>query len=144
MTNMTQDPISGTFNITGNQNTFTITECCCDGSGSGSCCMNWTAITANTTLAACHGYIVESGALSLALPATSSVGDVIAVTLAQGTSWTITQAAGQQIRLGTYQTTVGASGSLMSTALGDSVSLVCTVANTSWMSYATQGNILIT
>jgi hypothetical protein len=103
----------------------------------------WQPITANQTLISNNGYIVASGALSLALPTISSVGDVISVLLDQGTSWTITQGAGQQIIYGSSPNSLGASGYIASSSLGDSVSLVCTVASTRWVCYASQGNILI-
>jgi hypothetical protein len=110
---------------------------------SGGTALSWSLITANRTLTTNSGFIVTSGSLTLALPTVSNVGDVIVVLLDTGTSWTISQAAGQVIRLGSLQTTVGTSGSLTSTALGDSVELVCTQANTRWNTYATQGNITV-
>jgi len=109
----------------------------------GGTALSWTSISASRTLTTNSGFVVASGAVSLALPTVSSVGDVIVVLLDSGTSWTITQAIGQIIRLGASQTTLGISGSLSSSALGDSIELVCTQANTRWVSYATQGNITI-
>lgn len=93
----------------------------------------WENISASQTLEVNHGYFCTANALSLALPATSEVGDTITVVLRGGTSWTITQAAGQQIRQGTAATTLGASGTLASTADGDSIELVCQTANTIWV-----------
>jgi hypothetical protein len=101
---------------------------------------NWVLITANQTLVANTGYFCVSpgGALSLALPTTgATVGSIIEVVLDGATSWTITQGVGQQIRYGTQQTTSGAGGSLASNNQGDSVRLVCEVANTRWV--ATSG-----
>lgn len=103
----------------------------------------YTAITANQALAVSNGYFVTSGTLSLSLPATSVIGDKIELTLAGGTSWTITQAAGQQIFIGNQNTTSGTGGSLASTANGDSVSLVCLTANTTWYVKSSMGNITI-
>lgn len=106
--------------------------------------LTWNSIVANQTLAVNNGYIVATGALSLLLPAASVVGDEIKIILDAGTSWVVTQAASQQIRLGNFQTTAGVTGTLASTASGDSISFVCTVANLEWAVYATQGNITIT
>ena len=94
----------------------------------------WSTITASQTLAVNHGYfcISAGGALVLPLPAASAVGDTIEVCLDGATSWQVTQGAGQQIRLGNLQTTSGAGGSLASTAQGDSIRLVCSVANLKW------------
>ena len=84
--------------------------------------MTWNTISSSGTLAINNGYICTAGgALSLALPAVSDIGDMIAVTLDGSTSWTITQPAGKQIRMGNIQTTLGVGGSLASTDQGDSV-----------------------
>lgn len=105
----------------------------------------WQTITASQTLAVNHGYICISpgGALSLALPATSALGDIIEVTLDGATSWTITQAAGQQIRFGSTQTTAGAGGSLASTAAGDTIRMVCQTANLKWNILSSVGNLTV-
>jgi hypothetical protein len=107
--------------------------------------MTWTAISANQTLAINNGYICVSpgGALSLALPTTAAVGSIIEVTLDGATSWTITQGAGQQIRIGTSQTTSGAGGSLASTAQGNTVRFVCSVANNKFNVLSSIGNITV-
>lgn len=90
-----------------------------------------------------NGYacISPGGALTLGLPTTAGVGSILKVTLAGATSWQITQAAGQSIRMGTNVTTVGAGGSLSSAAQGDSVELVCLVANTGFQVISSVGNI---
>lgn len=103
----------------------------------------WNLITTNQTLAVNNGYVVTSGTLSLALPTTSAVGDIIELTLDGGTSWTLTQSSGQQIRFGNVQTTSGAGGSLASTAAGDTIRIVCTVANTRWNVLSCIGNITV-
>lgn len=107
--------------------------------------LTWQTITANQTLAINNGYICVSpgGALSLALPAVAPVGSEIEVTLDGATSWTITQGAGQQIRLGNVQTTSGVGGSLASTAQGNSIRLVCSVANTKFNVVSSMGNITV-
>ena len=102
----------------------------------------WRNIIANQTLAVNNGYFVNAGALSLLLPAVSAVGDVIEVSLPTGgTSWSITQGAGQEIRAGIVTTTAGAGGSLSSTALGDSVRLVCQTANLVWEAQSSFGSL---
>lgn len=104
--------------------------------------LTWQAISANQTLVVEHGYICISpgGALSLALPAVSALGDVLEVTLDGSTSWTITQSAGQQIRIGNTATTAGVGGSLTSTQQGDSIRMVCSVANLKWNVVSSMGN----
>jgi len=103
----------------------------------------WTVISSNQTLAVNNGYFVGSGSLSLLLPATSSVGDVIDVVLDGGTAWTITQAASQLITFGNVSTTTGVTGTLASSAVGDSVHLVCRTANLAWFVTSSIGNILV-
>lgn len=105
----------------------------------------WTAISASQTLAVNNGYFCTGGAgLSLALPATSAVGDTIDVVLDGSTSWTITQPnAGTRIRIGNQQTTLGVGGSLASTAQGDTVRLVCETANARWAVVSMIGNITV-
>lgn len=113
-------------------------------SASGSAALNWQAIGANQALAVNNGYICTTGAaLSLSLPATASVGQIVEVSLDGSTSFTITQAAGQSIRLGSVATTTGVGGSLVSTARGDSIRLVCSVANLNWNVISSIGNLTI-
>lgn len=102
----------------------------------------WQTISASQTLVNNQGYIciVPGGALSLLLPATSVVGDEIEVTLDGATSFTITQRAGQQIRVGNLATTAGVGGSLASTQQGDSIRLVCSIANLKWNVVSSMGN----
>lgn len=112
--------------------------------GGGSGGYAWSAITANQSAVAGQGYFVTANAVQVALPATSAVGDSFQVSLDGGTSWTITQAAGQQIFSGSSSTTAGAGGSLASTAQGAVVELVCRVANTEWRVVDVIGNITVT
>lgn len=106
--------------------------------------VSWTNINASQALVPNNGVNCTGGAgLSLSLPATSSIGDVIEVVLDGSTSWTITQGANQQIRLGSSTTTLGAGGSLASTAQGDHVKLVCKTANLIWTCIGSIGNITV-
>lgn len=95
--------------------------------------MTWSNINASATLVVNTGVNCTAGAaLSLALPAVSAVGDVIRIVLDGSTSWTITQAANQQIRVGTLTTTLGVGGSVNSLAQGDFIEMVCKTANLVW------------
>ena len=106
--------------------------------------VSWTNISASQNLVVNEGVNCTGGAaLSLALPATSAVGDIIRVVLDGSTSWTITQGAGQQIRVGALTTTAGAGGSLASAAQGDAVELVCKTADTIWTAISLIGNLTI-
>jgi len=103
---------------------------------------SWMNISASQALVNNTGYFCVSpgGALSLSLPATSAVGDEIEVTLDGATSFTITQGAGQQIRVGNVATTAGVGGSITSTQQGDAVRMVCRTANLLWNVVSGMGN----
>lgn len=106
--------------------------------------LTWQNIGASQALVNNYGYVCGSGAgLSFSLPATASVGYVIQLALNGATSWTVTQGAGQQIRLGNVQTTSGVGGYLASTAQGDWIELICDVANTHWIGCVKEGNITV-
>jgi len=106
----------------------------------------WNTTSANVAnMSVNNGYFAVSpgGALTLGLPATSVLGDVVRVSLKGATSWQITQAAGQQVQIGSATTTLGAGGSLTSSAQGDSIELVCLTANTIWVVQSLVGNITV-
>lgn len=110
----------------------------------GTLSLAWAVIGASQTLAVNAGYVCTTGAaLSLALPATAAVGSMIVVSLDGSTSWAITQGSGQQIRFGNVTTTSGTGGSLTSTAAGDTIYMVCSVANTRWNVVFSIGNITV-
>lgn len=102
----------------------------------------WSVITANQTASVNNGYFCnKAGTLALALPAVSVVGDTISVTnenTALGVQFT--QAAGQQILIGNTNTTSGATGTLTSSAVGDTLTIVCYTANTVWRVNSIVGN----
>lgn len=105
----------------------------------------WQTIGASQTLAVNNAYICNAGAtLNLALPTTCAVGDMIEVLLDGSTAWNVTQAAGQQVRVGTLQTTAGVGGSIGSNNQGDWIQILCVVANTTFTANVKQGNVTIT
>lgn len=104
----------------------------------------WTIIATGQIATDNNGYFTnDAGVVTVTLPAISSVGDTFQVAAMSAGGWTIAQGAGQQIRLGNTTTTLGAGGSLASTAQGDWITCICSVANTNWIAYANQGNITI-
>ena len=125
---------SGEIIVTGNPGTHTLTI-------SSASTLSWQKISASQTLVNGIGYFcVGGGALSLALPASSSVGDTISVALAGSTSWAITQSAGQQIIIGNLQSTSGVGGTVHSTQQGDTLTFVCLTANLVWYVISSMGN----
>lgn len=110
----------------------------------------WQVVTETATPASLVnnvGYICASdgvpSALSFALPATSALGDIIEVALNGATSWTITQGAGQQIRWSGSTTTLGGGGSIATTGTGDTIRMVCQVADTIWVGLSGNGNLTV-
>jgi len=95
--------------------------------------MAWIETTSDATIQANYGYDVESASLvTLTLPTQASVGDTFAVLRSSTGNWRIAQNSGQSITFGNVTTTVGTGGYLESTALGDSVQIVCVEENTGW------------
>jgi hypothetical protein len=78
-------------------------------------------------------YIIgNTGGMAVPLPTTASLGDTFEV-IGHYTSWTITQAAGQQILCGSTSpssTTMGTSGYVASATATSSARLVCVAVNT--------------
>lgn len=105
--------------------------------------MPWSVVAVNTVGLTNQGYFTNAaGTITVSLPAASSVGDAIAVCNIQG-DFQVTQGAGQQILLpGGLSTTAGAGGSVTSTLVADSIMLVCSVANTTWVAVPPVGGIL--
>lgn len=97
--------------------------------------LTWTVVTGiSQSAVANNGYIANNaGLVTVTLPATSAVGDTIAVTgINNATGWKVAQNAGNQIFFGTSSTTSGTGGSLASSATRDTVYLVCMTANATW------------
>lgn len=106
----------------------------------------WTYTSSNVAnMVPGTGYVCISpgGALTLGLPSTSAQGDIVKVALDGATSFQITQAAGQQVRVSSAETTAGAGGSITSTAQGCSIELLCITANLRWMALTTIGNFTV-
>lgn len=139
-TNIDVGTITAGSGITVTNGAGTITISATGGSSS----FTWQVIGASQALAVNNGYICTTGAaLSLSLPATSSVGQIIEISLDGSTSFTVTQGALQSIRLGNVVSTTGVVGTIASTARGDSIRMVCSVANLTWNIVSSIGNLTI-
>ena len=107
--------------------------------------LTWSVVTVNGTFSVNTGTIAnKAGTLTMALPAASAVGDIISITgMNTATGWQVTQSAGQQIFFGTSSTTSGGTGTLTSTNIRDTITMVCIVANLTWNVINSVGNITI-
>ena len=89
-----------------------------------------------------NGYFANGGSqLALTLPLISAVGDTIKISSLNNNGWAIVQNAGQYIQFGVRKTTTGASGSLSSSLVGDSIEIVCCVPNIAWQLLDSMGNL---
>lgn len=107
--------------------------------------LTWSAITgASQAMSVNNGYFANrAGLITFTLPTTSAVGDMVAVNnINTAAGWTITYTTNQQIFIGNTSATL-TSGSLASTALGDTVILVCSSANLTWRTVSIVGNITV-
>jgi len=107
--------------------------------------LTWTAVTgASQAMTSNTGWIANrSGTVAFTLPTTSAVGDLVAVTgINTATGWSIGYTTNQQIFFGTSSATI-TSGSLASTAIRDTVYLVCMTANLTWNVVSSIGNITV-
>jgi hypothetical protein len=129
----------GTITFTPGANTLNM-EVTSPGGG-----FTWAVTTVNASMVASNGYIAnKAGLLTMTLPASSSIGDVVAITgINNATGWKIAQNANQIIHFGTISTTTGATGFLASASTRDTVTMVCVVAGASaeWNVINSVGNI---
>lgn len=106
----------------------------------------WTVETSGpVTLAPSNGYISNSGSqIVYTLPVTSAVGDTYEINSINTGGFQIAQLVTQSIVVGNETTTSGTGGSITSASTsGDWVTIVCTVANTSFIASVTQGQVTV-
>lgn len=109
-------------------------------SGSG---LTWNNVTGtSSSMSVSNGYVSNNASLvSLSLPTSSVFGDVISIVGQGAGGWRITQGSGQQVIVGLNSSTLGASGHVDSSNRYDTITLLCTVANTIWTRIASNGSI---
>lgn len=103
-------------------------------------------ITATQAMSSTNIYFINysAGLCTLTLPTVSSPGDTLTILGNSSAGWSIAQGSGQQITIGSSQSTSGVSGSVSSTNRYDSLQLICTTANTLWQApCGTQGILTI-
>jgi hypothetical protein len=101
--------------------------------------------TATQALSVQTGYVTDHTNVAYTLPATAILGDQIRIVGKLG-SWSVAQNAGQQITVSSASSTVGVSGSVASTNVGDCMWLVCITAGAStiWRAESFVGNLTVT
>lgn len=138
-------PLIGKVTLTGGTN-VTLTQSGQDISIAATGGVVWTEVTGTSQTAAVNnGYILNNaGLVTLTIPSTAAVGDVVEVAGKGAGGWRIAQNASQLINFGTSVTTTGTGGRLDSVNRYDSVRLLCTTANTTWTVLNSQGNVTVT
>lgn len=109
--------------------------------------ITWVDSTGSSqAITAGYGYLSDNAtSVAFSLPASATQGDYFRIAGVQG-AWTLSQASGQQVKIGSAATTAGAGGSLASTNAGDSIECVATntSASTIWRVISFIGNITVT
>lgn len=105
----------------------------------------WTEVTGTSQAASVNnGYILNNaGLVTLTLPATAAVGEIIEVSGKGAGGWLVAQNSGQAIHFGNTNTTTGVAGSLASTNRYDTVKLLCITANTDFIVLSNIGNLTV-
>lgn len=105
--------------------------------------ITWTEVTGTTQAAAVNnGYVLNNAALvTITIPDTAAVGDVIEIVGKGAGGWRIAQNASESINYGIDSTTTGTGGQVNSTNRYDSARLVCITANTTWNIISSIGNL---
>ena len=102
---------------------------------------NWTVVSMNTIMAVNNGYMTSSGGtITLTLPPVAALGDLIRITNLTG-NFTLTQNLGQTINFGKDTTTI-TTGSITSVHVGDTLEIVCYVANSGFQVLSSIGNLI--
>ena len=124
---------SGGISTSGSGSTVTITA---------SGIINWAVeTTTSRTLTANQGVFANNASLvTCTLPTSCAVGDVIKVVAMGAGLVEIGQPAGKQIFFNTSSTTVGVGGYMTALLQNSAVTLVCNVANTSWIAIDSMGS----
>lgn len=108
--------------------------------------LNWTEVIFSQNMVINNGYVTNSGSLiTLTLPATAVFGSVLRISGKGIGGWSIAQNALQQIKYGTSNSTIGASGSLSSSYFTDGIEILATTGGSStiWTVISDVGNLTI-
>jgi hypothetical protein len=107
--------------------------------------VTWNVVTGTSQISSSNnGYLTNNSSLvTITLPITFSVGDIIEISGMNSGGWKLAQNIGQIIHFNTGSTTTGSSGYLSSTNTRDAIRLIGVVANTELNVLSSTGNITI-
>jgi len=104
----------------------------------------WNVVNGTVFMSASTGYIASgSSVVNFTLPTVASVGSIVEVGGYGSGGWSISYTTNQKIYFGNIITTT-TTGTLSSTAQGDSVKLLCVLANTDFLVLSAVGNLSYT
>jgi hypothetical protein len=127
---------AGGISTTGAGDTITIT---------GGVAWNVITVVGPTSMSCNNGYIANSASrVQLTLPLTAAVGCIIRVVGLNTGGWQINQNASQNIRIVDSVSTTGVGGMVQSSEANAALTIVCVVANTSWIALSSAGNLIVT
>jgi hypothetical protein len=95
----------------------------------------WSEVTGVTqAIVAAVGYVANHATqrIVFTLPATMAIGQTIRLVGKGAAGWRIAQNAGQQVKFGMTNTTVGVDGFIESNYLTDAIEIICTTADTTF------------
>lgn len=100
--------------------------------------------TTSQSMAANTKYIINNASLvTLTMPASANIGDVISIVGSGATGWIINQNSGQTIHTDLQSSTTGTGGSVASTGRYNCIDLACGTANTDFTVTKIQGNLTV-
>lgn len=92
-----------------------------------------------------NGYFCNNATIpvALTLPATAAIGNIIEIIAMNANGWTLAQNALQYVAGVGKTSTIGITGSLASTGIGDTVRLVCNVTDVGFYVVSMVGNVTV-
>ena len=109
---------------------------------------HWQVITGNQAATKSQGYFAQAASgpagLTVTLPATCAVGDTVYLYDQNGNGWVLAVSSGQSIQIGVNASTTTTGTVTTNNVIGNSIVVVCAVANTKWEAINWNGNFLIT
>lgn len=127
----------GDITVTGNLLTSTLTIAYAGMGGI------WEPKSANFSMANGTGYICSTNPVVATLPVLAAVGDVYNIVGIDANTFQVAVNVGQNIIIGNETTTV-TTGTITSSQKGDSLELLCVIANTTFFVIHAQGNFVAT
>ena len=107
--------------------------------------ITWTSPSSSESMVSSNGYFTRGlSQVVMTLPITASAGDTFIISNTSAAGFMIAQNSGQYINYGNLTTTTGTGGNITSTAIGDTLTIVCSVPNTGFQVVSAIGELNVT